>query len=309
MTKTALLFSGQGSQTVGMGRDLCEKYEVCRQLFAHANEVLGRDIQKICFEGPVDVLTKTDNAQPAIFLTSLACLAALKSQVPDLAFEATAGLSLGEFTALAAADVVTFDVGLRMVQSRGRFMQEACEATSGGMASILNMDDDALAEVCRDAEVDIANINCPGQVVISGDKEKIAKAVELAKEKGAKRAIPLVVAGAYHSRLMEVAKIKVADALAGLRMQLPKVPVVSNVTARPAGGIAEIKELLVRQVTSSVRWSESMQWLVAEGFTRFIELGPGNVLSGLMKRINKDVEMLSVNDVPTLEAVVGKLRG
>ena len=306
--KTALLFSGQGSQTVGMGRDLCEKYEVCRRLFTHANEVLGRDLQKICFEGPVDVLTKTDNAQPAIFLTSLACFEALKSQVPDLAFDATAGLSLGEFTALAAADVVSFDDGLRMVQSRGRFMQEACDATNGGMASILNMDDAALAEVCREADVDIANINCPGQVVISGDKEKIAKAIELAKEKGAKRAIPLVVAGAYHSRLMEGAKVKVAEALGGLRMQLPKVPVVSNVTARPAGGIAEIKELLVRQVTSPVRWSESMQWLVAEGFTRFIELGPGNVLSGLMKRINKDVEMLSVSDVPTLDATVAKLK-
>ena len=306
--KTALLFSGQGSQTVGMGRDLCEKYEVCRKLFTHANEVLGRDIQKICFEGPVDVLTKTDNAQPAIFLTSLACFEALKSQVPDLAFDATAGLSLGEFTALAAADVVSFDDGLRMVQSRGRFMQEACEATNGGMASILSMDDTELAEVCYSAEVDIANINCPGQVVISGDKEKIAKAIELAKEKGAKRAIPLVVAGAYHSRLMEGAKVKVAEALAGLRMQLPKVPVVSNVTARPGGGVAEIKELLVRQVTSPVRWSESMQWLVAEGFTRFIELGPGNVLSGLMKRINKDVEMLSVSDVPTLDATVAKLK-
>ena len=306
--KTALLFSGQGSQTVGMGRDLCDKYEVCRRLFTHANEVLGRDLQKICFEGPVDVLTKTDNAQPAIFLTSLACFEALKSQVPDLVFDATAGLSLGEFTALAAADVVSFDDGLRMVQMRGRFMQEACEATNGGMASILNMDDTALAEVCREADVDIANINCPGQVVISGDKEKIAKAIELAKEKGAKRAIPLVVAGAYHSRLMEGAKVKVAEALGGLRMQLPKVPVVSNVTARPAGGIAEIKELLVRQVTSPVRWSESMQWLVAEGFTRFIELGPGNVLSGLMKRINKDVEMLSVSDVPTLDATVAKLK-
>ena len=186
--KTALLFSGQGSQTVGMGRDLCEKYEVCRQLFARANEVLGRDLQKICFEGPVDVLTKTDNAQPAIFLMSLACLEALKSQVPGLKFDATAGLSLGEFTALAAADTVSFEDGLRMVQMRGRFMQEACDATNGGMASILNMDDAALAEVCREADVDIANINCPGQVVISGDKEKIAKAIELAKEKGAKRA-------------------------------------------------------------------------------------------------------------------------
>lgn len=307
--KTALLFAGQGSQAVGMGRDLCEKYEVCRRLFARANEVLGRDIQKICFEGPEDVLTKTDNAQPAIFLTSLACLEALKSRIPDLGFDATAGLSLGEFTALAAAGAVSFEDGLRMVQMRGRFMQEACDATNGGMASILNMDDAALADVCREANVDIANINCPGQIVISGDKENIARAVELAKARGAKRAIPLVVAGAYHSRLMESAKVKVADALANLPMRQPTVPVVSNVTARPAGSISETKDLLVRQVTSSVRWSESMQWLAAQGFTRFIELGPGNVLSGLMKRIHKDVEMLSVSDGATLDATVAKLRG
>jgi [acyl-carrier-protein] S-malonyltransferase len=307
--KTALLFAGQGSQAVGMGRDLCEKHDVCRRLFARANEVLGRDLQKICFEGPEDVLTKTDNAQPGIFLTSLACLEALKSQVPDLGFDATAGLSLGEFTALAAAGAVSFDDGLRMAQLRGRFMQEACDSTNGGMASILNMDAAVLAEVCREAGVDIANINSPGQVVISGDKEKIAKAVELAKARGAKRAIPLVVAGAYHSRLMESAKIKVAEALASLPMREPKVPVVSNVSARPAGSVAETKDLLVRQVTSSVRWSESMQWLASQGFTRFIELGPGNVLSGLMKRINKDVEILNVNDGATLEATVAKLRG
>src|SRR5271167_2352581 len=173
--KTALLFAGQGSQTVGMGRDLCEKHDVCRRLFARANEILGRDLRKICFEGPEDVLTKTDNAQPGIYLTSLACLEALKSQIPNLTFAATAGLSLGEFTAFAAADAVNFDDGLRMVQMRGRFMQEACDATNGGMASVLNLDDAILTEVCREAGVDIANINCPGQTVISGDKEKIGK--------------------------------------------------------------------------------------------------------------------------------------
>ena len=307
MKRAALLFAGQGSQIAGMGGDLCERFEASRNLFIRANEVLGRDIQKICLEGPKDVLTKTDNAQPGIFLTSLACLEALKLQFPDLRFDATAGLSLGEFTALTATGAMSFEDGLRVVQMRGRSMQEACDATNGGMASIIGMDDAMLVDVCRETDVDVANLNCPGQIVISGDKEKIARAIELAKARGARRAIPLVVAGAYHSRLMESAKTKVANALADLPMREPKVPVVSNVTARPAKTVDEIKELLVRQVTSPVRWSESMQWLIAQGFTRFIELGPGNVLSGLMKRINQDVEMLSVSDCATLDATVAKL--
>ncbi len=305
MKKTALLFAGQGSQTVGMGRDLCERFDVCRQLFARANEVLGRDLRKICFEGPEELLTKTDNAQPALFVHSLACLAALG----EVKFEAAAGLSLGEFTALAAAGAVSFDDGLRMVQARGRFMQEACDATDGGMASIIGMDDAALEAVCREADVDIANLNCPGQTVISGDKQKIAKAVGLAKARGAKRAIPLVVAGAYHSRLMESARLKVRAELDRLPMQSPRVPVVSNVTARPGHSVEEIKDLLVRQVTSSVRWADSMQWLIGQGFTRFIELGPGGVLAGLMKRINKDVEMISIGDAAAVEkyaAIVGQ---
>ena len=309
MSQTALLFAGQGSQTVGMGRDLCGKFPVCRQLFDNANTVLSRDLAQICFTGPDAVLTQTDNAQPGIFLTSLACLTALQSQIPDLKFTATAGLSLGEFTALTSAGAMTFEDGLKLVQARGRFMQEACDSTQGGMASIINLDDAILVEVCREADVDIANLNCPGQTVISGAKDKIAKAVELAKARGAKRAIPLPVAGAYHSRLMAGAQQKVAGELASLTMSDPRVPVVANVSARPGGSISEIKDLLTRQVTGTVRWTESMQWLVAQGFTRFIELGPGNVLAGLMKRINKDVEVISVNDCATLDAAVIKLRG
>jgi [acyl-carrier-protein] S-malonyltransferase len=307
MKPTALLFAGQGSQTVGMGRDLDGRLEGCRAMFANANDILGRDLQKICFEGPEEVLTQTDNAQPGILLTSLVCLAALRFQVPHLAFGAAAGLSLGEFTALTAAGSLEFQDGLRLIQQRGRFMQDACNATSGSMASILNMDDAALANVCREADVDIANLNCPGQTVISGPKDKVAKAVELAKARGAKRAIPLQVAGAYHSRLMQPAQDRLAAALEGVALREPSVTVVHNVTARPAAGVGEIKGLLVRQVTSSVRWSDSMQWLIGQGYTRFIELGPGTVLSGLMKRINKEVEILNVSDSATLDATVAKL--
>jgi len=307
MKRTALLFAGQGSQSVGMGRDLCERFGSCREAFARGNEILGRDLQSICFDGPEDTLTQTDNAQPGILLTSLVCLEALRSQVPSLTFSAAAGLSLGEFTALTAANALSFEDGLGLIQQRGRFMQEACNTTSGSMASIIGMDDTALVEVCRQADVDIANLNCPGQTVISGEKDRIAKAVELAKARGARRALPLQVAGAYHSRLMQPAQDRLASVLGGVTMREPSVTVVHNVTARPAAGVEEIKKLLVQQVTSSVRWAECMQWLIAQGYTRFIELGPGKVLSGLMKRINRDVEMLNVADSATLDAAVAKL--
>jgi len=308
MKKTALLFAGQGAQVVGMGRDLWERFECCRSRYSRANAVLGRDIQSICFSGPETLLTQTDNAQPAIYLTSIVCLDVLRAQLPRLDFAAAAGLSLGEFAALTAAEALSFEDGLRLLQQRGRFMQEASDAIRGSMASVIGMDDAALAEVCREADVDIANLNCPGQTVISGAEEKLARAIELARLRGAKRVIPLQVAGAYHSRLMGLAQEKLAPILEQVTLRQPTVTVVHNVTARPATTVEEIRQLLVRQVTSPVRWADSMRWLIEQRYTRFIELGPGNVLSGLMKRINKDVEVLNVADCASLEATVARLR-
>jgi [acyl-carrier-protein] S-malonyltransferase len=307
MSKTALVFAGQGAQVVGMGRDLAEKYPAAGAWFDRANQALGYDLASICFAGPEAELTKTENAQPGIFLVSWVAFELLRERVPKLTFAATAGLSLGEFTALTAAGAMGFEEGLKIVRRRGQFMQEACEATQGGMAAVIGLDEAATREVCAAAGVELANLNCPGQIVISGAAEKIAQACEMAREKGAKRAMPLPVAGAYHSALMAGARPKLASALSALALKPLVVPVISNVTAKPHGGVAEIQARLVEQVTSSVRWEESMRYLVAQGFTRFIELGPGKALSGFMKRIEPDAEMFNVSDVSSLEATAGAL--
>jgi [acyl-carrier-protein] S-malonyltransferase len=304
MQKTALLFAGQGAQVVGMGKDFAELSPTAKALFDRANAVLGYDLASVCFQGPEPELTKTENAQPGIYLVSWIALQLLKERVPGLSFQATAGLSLGEFTALAAAGVVSFEDGLQIVRQRGRFMQEACEATQGGMAAIIGLDESATRQVCDEAGVELANLNCPGQLVISGEAAKITRACELAKERGAKRALPLPVAGAYHSRLMAGAQPKLLAALAAIPIHLPAVPVISNVTAKPHGAPSEIHARLVDQVTSSVRWEESIRHLLAQGFTRFIELGPGAALSGFMKRIDKTAQVANVSDSPSLEAAV-----
>jgi [acyl-carrier-protein] S-malonyltransferase len=301
MSKTALLFAGQGAQVVGMGKDLAEKFPSAKAWFDRGNSVLGYDLTSICFNGPEAELTKTENAQPGIFLVSWVAFQLLKEQLPSLNFQATAGLSLGEFTALAAAEAMSFEDGLKLVRQRGRFMQEACDSTRGGMAAIIGLEEALTREVCAQAGVVLANLNCPGQLVISGETEKIAKACELAKSKGAKRALPLAVAGAYHSPLMASAQLKLQAVLANASITEPKVAVVSNVTAQPHKNAESIRLRLVEQVTNSVRWEESMRQLIAEGFTRFIELGPGSALSGFMKRINKDAIMLNVSDEPSLE--------
>jgi len=307
MNKTALLFAGQGAQVVGMGQDLAASSSSARAWFDRANTALGYDLAAVCFNGPEAELIRTENAQPGIFLVSWVAFQLLKERAPALNFEATAGLSLGEFTALTAAGALSFEDGLRVVRQRGRFMQEACEATRGGMAAIIGLDEAPTREVCAEAGVELANLNCPGQIVISGEREKIARACELAKAKGAKKALPLPVAGAYHSKLMAGAQTKLQAALAALPFQTPAVSVISNVTARPHGSAAETQSLLVRQVTVSVRWEESMRYLIAQGFTQFIELGPGTALSGFMKRINKDARLFNVADVTSLDATVKEI--
>lgn len=300
MKKTALLFAGQGAQVIGMGKDLADAFPTARRLFDRANEVLGYDLASICFQGPEADLTRTENAQPGIYLVSWVALQVLKEHTPGLKFESTAGLSLGEFTALAAAGVMSFEDGLKVVRLRGRFMQEACEATQGTMAAIIGLDEGPTREVCVESGAELANLNCPGQIVISGELEAVAKACDMAKSRGAKRALPLTVAGAYHSKLMAGAQPKLRTALAETPLHLPAVPVISNVTAKPHATAGEIAGRLVEQVTSSVRWEESIRYLLAQGFTRFIELGPGTALTGFMKRIDKTAEVLNVADVASL---------
>jgi [acyl-carrier-protein] S-malonyltransferase len=307
MSKTALLFAGQGAQVVGMGKELADNSPSAKAWFDRANAALGYDLASICFNGPEPELTKTEHAQPGIFLVSWVASELFKERLPGLKFEATAGLSLGEFTALTAAGALSFEDGLKLVRQRGRFMQEACAATQGGMAAIIGLNEAATREVCAETGVVLANLNCPGQLVISGASEKLAPACALAKAKGALKAVPLPVAGAYHSPLMASAQPKLEAELAHVTLRPPTVPVISNVTAQPHEGPEAIRARLVEQVTSSVRWEESMRYLLAQGFSRFIELGPGRALSGFMKRINKTVQILNVEDLATLEATVKAL--
>ena len=308
MQKTALLFAGQGAQCAGMGRDWAAQFPTAQALFDRSRDILGFDLARICFDGPEEELTRTEHAQPAIFLTSWVAFQLLKERQPDFVFHATAGLSLGELTALAAAGVLGFEDGLKSARERGRFMQEACERTRGTMAAILGLEAALLRDVCAAADVEMANLNCPGQIVISGETEKVAAACELAKAKGAKRAVLLPVAGAYHSRLMAGAQPKVRAMLDALALNPPAVPVISNVTARPHGGPEDIRQALAAQVVSPVRWEDSIRYLLAQGFSRFIELGPGTVLSGFVKRIDKTVTILNVADVPSLDSTVHNLQ-
>lgn len=308
--KTALLFSGQGAQTVGMGKDLAAAYPVAADLFHKADEILGYSLSGFAFEGPTVELTCTSVCQPALYVHGLATLAVLGEQFPSLSFDAAAGLSLGEFTAHAAAGTFDFETGLRLVDQRSRFMQEACEATEGGMAAIIGADEQGVRSLAAAVDVDVANFNSPGQIVISGEQSKIALAVGMAKEYGARKAVELTVAGAFHSRLMEPAYQRLTAVLVKTAIQLPKVPVVSNVDAMPAMTPDAIRKSLSDQVTGSVRWTSSIEYMIDYlGITRFLELGPGGVIAGLVGRIRKGTQVISISDIASLEAALPQLLG
>ncbi len=293
-----------------MGKDLAGAYPAVAALVRRADEITGRDLSRIMFEGPDDELTKTANCQPALYVHGMACLTALREEIGDFPVHAAAGLSLGEFTAHAAAGTFDFETGLRLVADRSRFMQEACEATNGAMAAMIGGDENTVRTLAADADVDVANLNNPGQVVISGEAAKVALAVSLSKERGIRRAALLNVAGAYHSRLMNSAYLKLGKVLESQSFGEPAFPVVCNVEARPARDPAKIRETLREQVTSTVRWTESIEYLIDhERIEQFLELGPGGVLAGLVGRIRKGSDVLSISDVPSLKAVAALLKG
>ena len=308
MKKTALIFSGQGAQTVGMGKDLAAEYPAAADLFRRADSILGYSLSQIAFEGPAEELTKTFVCQPALYVHGLACLAVLKEKCPFLDFQATAGLSLGEFTAHAAAGTFDFETGLRLVDKRARAMQEACEASEGGMAAIIGGEEDRVRELAAVADVDVANINAPGQIVLSGESSKIVVAVSLAKEYSARKAVELTVAGAFHSRLMEPAYQTLSAALAETPMNVPRVPVVCNVDAVSVSDAETIRRTLADQVTGSVCWSQSVEYLIDHlHIEQFIELGPGGVLAGLVGRIRKGTPVISISNSATLNEALAAL--
>lgn len=306
--KAVLLFAGQGAQAVGMGRDLAEKYDVARELFAKADDQLGFALTEKMFDGPANELTRTSICQPALYVHGLACLELLKQEVPDLEIAGVAGLSLGEFTAHAAAGSFDFATGLDLVAQRGSFMEEATCATEGSMAAMIGGEDEQVRKLAAACDIDVANFNAPGQIVVSGSKKGIAKAVAEAMENGIKIAKELDVAGAYHSRLMMPAQEKLAEVLAKTELNTPSLPVTCNVEGRIVSDSDEIKRTLEAQVSGSVRWSECVQYFIGEGETLFIELGPGRVLTGLMRRIDRSAKALSFADVEGLESVVADLK-
>jgi len=303
MGKTAFLFPGQGSQYAGMGFDLFQHSETVRSMFRRADEILGFELSKVCFQGPVERLGETVNTQPAILLVSMCCLQLLRQHGVDA--DVVAGHSLGEYSALVAAGVLCWEDALAIVRRRAEIMEAAFPAPAGGMAVIIGLPDETVTGICREAArvgvVEPANFNCPGQVVISGEVRAIEEVIRLAEAGGARRTLRLDVSGPFHSSLMEPAVVQLREVFAGYRFSNPRIPVVMNFTADFAGDAVKIKENLCRQLTGSVLWSRSMLRLKEYGVDRFVEVGPGRVLSGLMKRIDRSARVVRIDGLESLE--------
>jgi len=301
VSKIAFLFPGQGAQHVGMGKSIAERYPAAQKLYDQANEILGYDLSKICFEGPAEKLDTTIISQPALFVTSLAALEMLRADSPDVALscEIAAGLSLGEYTALVFAGAMSFEDGLKVVQRRGEAMQAAADATLSGMVSLLLLDREQVQAVRDEAsavgQIEIANYLCPGNIVLSGVNNACEKAAELADAAGG-RAMPLAVAGAFHTSIMQPADTRLSEALASVSLSKPEIPVISNVDATSHDNPEEIRELLVRQVISPVLWEDSLRKMLDDGVDEFYEIGPGKVLKGLLKRVSRKIPCTTVND-------------
>jgi [acyl-carrier-protein] S-malonyltransferase len=306
-TKVSFLFAGQGAQYVGMGGDLYESFPESKAVFEKADAILGFPLSKLCFQGPQEELMQTKNCQPAILTMSIAAWEAFKAAA-SYKLQATscaAGLSLGEYSALVAAEAMSFEDAVYLVRRRGEFMEEEALRFLGQMASVIGLSLDAIKDICKKTNTEIANINSPEQIVISGSKEGIAKAKTLAEESGAKKVVVLEVSGAFHSSLMKGASLKLSRELEKIKINMPQLLLVSNVTARPVVSAEEIGSNLIRQVASSVLWEDSMRFILSKGIRNFIEFGPGKVLKGLMRRIDENAQVINIDKKDDILNLVG----